>query len=296
MMLGTPVIGQIRRRAARHPTAADAQPGPKGDDVPSGVTAWGSAENANGATDPANRVDPSRSGFQEVLATVLHELRAPLSSLTVTVEVLANSFENLDPADTRALLVRMERSTALLQALVENLAVVAQLEGRSLPLRWATVDLADCLEQARQIAQPSLDRGHQQVDASQLAGIGAAGDEHWIGQVLVNLLMNASKYGGDEGTIAVGAVPVGEWIRVWVKDQGPGIPIDEQERIFGRYERGVAAKQSGNGGLGLGLHIVKTLVELHGGKVGVTSAPNAGATFWFTLPRVADNIAEPAIL
>jgi signal transduction histidine kinase len=296
MMIGTPVIGQIRRRTVRHPTSAEIRPGLEGDNVPSGVTARGSAENAGGATEPANRVDPSRSGVHEVLATVLHELRAPLSSLTVTVEVLANSFENLDPADTRALLVRMQRSTAWLQALVENLTVVAQLEVRSLPLRWATVDLAYCLEQARQIAQPSLDRGHQQVDASQLAGIRAAGDEHWIGQVLVNLLMNASKYGGDERTIEVGAEPVGEWVRVWVKDQGPGIPVDEQERIFGRYARGVAAQQSGNGGLGLGLHIVKTLVELHDGQVGVTSAPNAGATFWFTLQRVADEIAEPAIL
>ena len=114
--------------------------------------------------------------------------------------------------------------------------------------------------------------------------------------MLVNLLMNASKYGGDERTIEVGAEPVGEWVRVRVKDQGPGIPVDEQERIFGCYERGVAAQQTGNGGLGLGLHIVKTLVELHDGQVGVTSAPNAGATFWFTLPRVADEIAEPAIL
>jgi signal transduction histidine kinase len=290
MMIGTPVIGQIRRRAARHSTVADNRLGSEGDDVPSGVTARGSAENADGATEAANRVDPSRSGVQEILATVLHELRAPLSSLTVTVEVLANSFETLDPADTRVLLVRMQRSTAWLQALVENLTVVAQLEVRSLPLRWATVDLAHCLEQACLIAQPSLDRGHQQVGASQLAGRRAAGDEHWIGQMLVNLLMNASKYGGDERTIEVGAEPVGEWVRVWVTDQGPGIPVDEQERIFGRYERGVAAQQSGNGGLGLGLHIVKTLVELHGGKVGVTSAPNAGATFWFTLPRVADTI------
>jgi signal transduction histidine kinase len=78
--------------------------------------------------------------------------------------------------------------------------------------------------------------------------------------------------------------------RVWVRDEGPGVPVAEQEHIWKQFYRapGIAYRSGSGVGLGMGLHISRTIVERHGGHVGVESAPGAGATFWFTIPRADD--------
>jgi signal transduction histidine kinase len=255
-------------------------------------------ERIRGLPVPANQVqDPTiataKSALHDLLAMVLHEMRAPLGSLTVTVELLVGNLNELGSSETLAMLQRIQRSTSWLQALVENLTVAAQLEASQLKVRWRVVDLSDCLDLAMSIAQPSLDREGQRVIVDGVAGVWVAGDQRQIEQVLVNLLMNASKYGGSHTTVRVGVRAVGSQVRVEVQDEGPGIPEDEQETIFGRYVRGSTADLKGAGGLGLGLHIVKTLVELHGGSVGVESEGGRGSTFWFTVPAVDDARIEP---
>jgi signal transduction histidine kinase len=101
-------------------------------------------------------------------------------------------------------------------------------------------------------------------------------------QIVANLLTNACRYGVDGDAIEVHVSSVGRQLRVRVSDHGPGIAPQEQERIFSRWVRGEWAAR---GGLGLGLSIVRALVEDQGGRVGVESAVGQGATFWFTLPR-----------
>jgi signal transduction histidine kinase len=111
-------------------------------------------------------------------------------------------------------------------------------------------------------------------------------DPDRIAQVIVNYLTNALKYSPADTPVEVGLEVDGHAARVWVGDQGPGLPEAEQERIWQRYYRvpGIAV-QSGTGvGLGLGLTIVRQIIELHGGEVGVESAAGRGSTFWFTLP------------
>jgi two-component system phosphate regulon sensor histidine kinase PhoR len=217
---------------------------------------------------------------------VLHEIRTPLASLTVTVELLLDNFGQLREPEVLSLLQRVQRSTVWLQSLIENLSVAAQLETSQLQLRWSVVELSDCLDTALLIVQPSLDRERQRVNVTDVTGRRVAGDPRRIEQVLVNLLINASKYGGPGTDIQVKAEPLANSVRIWIQDEGPGVEASEHERIFVRYVRGTAAEQNGSGGLGLGLHIVKTLVELHGGAVGVESASGQGARFWFTLPWV----------
>lgn len=111
-------------------------------------------------------------------------------------------------------------------------------------------------------------------------------DAERLGQVVTNYLSNALRYSGEASPVEVGVQREGGQGRMWVRDQGPGIPPDEQERVWERFYRvpGIAV-QSGSGmGLGIGLYLSKTIIEQHGGLVGVQSTSGAGATFWFTLP------------
>jgi signal transduction histidine kinase len=246
----------------------------------------------------AARGDESEAGadsVRDLLATVLHEVRTPLSCLAATVEVLLGNFEELEPREARAMLARMQRSAAWLQALVDNLTVAAQLDTCQLHLAPAPVALGECVETALALVAPLLERAGQRVEVAGPLGLWARADGRRVEQVLVNLLMNASKYGGPGRPIRLRVEGVGGRVRVWVQDGGPGIGAAERERIFGRYERGQVARASGVGGLGLGLHIVKTLVERQGGQVGVESAPGQGAAFWFTLPLAPPRALPPEV-
>jgi len=105
---------------------------------------------------------------------------------------------------------------------------------------------------------------------------------------MLNYLTNALKYSAEDRPVEIG-IEMEDWVaRVWVRDAGPGIPSEEQDRVWERFHRvpGIEV-QSGSGiGLGLGLHISRTIIERHRGHVGVESTPGVGATFWFTLPLV----------
>jgi signal transduction histidine kinase len=234
---------------------------------------------ATADTEPAGGAE----GVRDLLATVLHEVRTPLACLTATAEVLADSFEELGPRDARAMLRRLQRSATWLQALVDNLTAAAQLEAGQLHLGAGPVDLAECAETALALVGPLLERAGQGAEVAGAAPP-AWGDARRVEQALVNLLMNASKYGGAGAPIRVELGRAPGRATVAVADRGPGIPLAEQGRVFERYARGRAAVQSGASGLGLGLHIVRTLVERQGGAVALQSEPGRGATFTLALP------------
>src|SRR5262249_43067154 len=103
---------------------------------------------------------------------------------------------------------------------------------------------------------------------------------------VTNYLTNALKYSAADRPVAVGLQLGEQQARVWVRDAGPGIPSEEQEQIWepSHRARGITAQSGNGGGLGLGLHICRTVIEQHHGQVGVESARGQGATFWFSLP------------
>src|SRR5207253_3805216 len=122
-------------------------------------------------TSMATTSTTSVEAVRDLLAMVLHEVRTPLSCLTATVEVLADSFDELGPQDARAMLRRMQRSATWLQALVENLTVAAQLEASQLHLAHGPVDLSECVETALAIVQPVLERMGQAVAVEGYEGL-----------------------------------------------------------------------------------------------------------------------------
>jgi signal transduction histidine kinase len=111
-------------------------------------------------------------------------------------------------------------------------------------------------------------------------------DAERIGQVVTNFLTNALKYSPEDRPVGVGLRMSGGWARVSVRDAGPGIALDEQERIWQRFQRieGIEVQSGTSVGLGLGLYIARTAIERHRGQIGVSSAPGKGSTFWFALP------------
>jgi signal transduction histidine kinase len=227
----------------------------------------------------------SDESIRTLISAVLHEVRAPLSLLSANVDVMLGNLEEIKADEARAMLARMQRSTTWLQALIENLTTAAQLDAGQLYLALEVVTLGECVETAIALVQPVLERAGQVVEVAGDLALEARADRRRVEQVLVNLLANASRFGGDNVPIRLRVEPTGAMVRVWVDDRGPGVEPEEQKQIFERYRRGKAAEESGVGGLGLGLHVVKALIERQGGQVGVESSLGRGASFWVTLPR-----------
>lgn len=217
-------------------------------------------------------------------ATLAHELRTPLASLALAVDALQAHLDQLEPTEARALLERMRRSLTLLNALADSLTVSAQIQMGRLQLIFDVENLRECLETALAVVQPIVELRHQRikVDCPPYCSVRAA--KARIEQVLVNLLINASKYGDPATEIHLSVLRVGVWARVQIDNVGPGISHLEQDQIFDPYVRGQSVIHPATPGTGLGLYIAKALVEAHGGQIGVTSAPNDGTSFWFTLP------------
>ncbi len=246
------------------------------------------------ATAPLLSDPASAPPSTELLATVAHELRTPLATLHATLEVLGD-LSTLDPADAARFLYRLQRAVGWMDGLVDNLTTWTSLQSGHLVLNCARMEVLACIEPALALVQPLLERKEQHVRLiyPEVSPV-VSGDARRLGQVVVNLLSNASTYSPEGDVIDLVVFVVDERVKVQVTDHGPGIPLDEQPHIFGRFTRGTEATHSSMGGLGLGLYIVQTLVELQGGRVGLDSIPGQGASFWFRLPCLAAAPSQPA--
>ena len=229
-----------------------------------------------------------------VIDAVAHDMRTPIASMSMTIDLLLDEQDRMPTDDVRAMLRRLQRGTVVLQTLLENLVGLTAIEGRRLPLRLAAVSVAECLDAALPIVHPLLDQKDQRVRVlGPAASTVIRADAQRVGQVLLNLLVNAAKYSVAGDVIDVAISTSGSWARIRVSDHGPGISDRDQRRIFDRYARGANAVTCQ--GLGLGLSIVRSLVELHGGSVGVESRPGHGASFWVTFPLAGPReVSQPA--
>jgi signal transduction histidine kinase len=223
-----------------------------------------------------------------VLATVAHELRGPLTALATSSELLAEDFLQLDPEQVKGMLGAMHRRTLWLQGLVENLLCAATIREGRLQLYRQSLSLNDLLADVEAVVGPLLDQRGQRLRLRLAAALPEVlVDSRRLGQVLVNLILNASKFGAPNTPIDVTASLRGELVRVAVADRGPGVADEHAQRLFEPYYRAPATAGGGKDGVGLGLSIVKSIVEAHGGQVGVESRRGGGARFWFSIPNVA---------
>jgi K+-sensing histidine kinase KdpD len=218
------------------------------------------------------------------LANISHEFRTPLTALSASLEILMNELENLSPADQRELLRSMHLSTASLQTLVNNLLESTSIEAGHFAIHRRPVVLNKVLAEAVHIVQPLLDRRAQYLVLTQPFQLPPLlADPIRLAQVFINLLSNASKYSPLEQKIDLGIDVMGDRLLIAVADRGFGIPENEKADIFGYFTR-LAVEDSDQYGAGLGLSVVKSIVEGHGGTISIDDRPGGGSIFWITLP------------
>src|SRR5215471_4109275 len=232
-----------------------------------------------------------RAQQPRLIDTVAHELRNPLASLRLSLDALLNDFDELEPESALRLLRRAHRSASWLQTLTDNLTSAACIEAGALDVHPQLTDLHECVEDAVLLVRGLLEQRGQKVKYTSSTSIETVmADRGRVVQIIANLLSNASRYSVPGDEIEVHISSVGRQVRVRVTDHGPGISPADQERIFGAWTRLDGAAP---GGLGLGLSIVRSLVQQHGGRIGVESRLGAGATFWFTLDVEGAPLAAP---
>lgn len=217
------------------------------------------------------------------LANISHEFRTPLSTLQASMELLLDEQENLSASEMRELLKPSYLSLSSLQTLIDNLLESSSIEAGQFAIRLRPCHIQDSVTDALQIVRPLLERRQQTIafhEPAHLPDIQA--DPARMTQVVVNLLTNASKYSPPGATITVELAQKEDCLRVAVSDEGPGIPPAERDNLFHRFVR-LDSVDREQYGIGLGLYVVKTVVEAHNGRVGVSDRPEGGSTFWFEL-------------
>ncbi len=215
------------------------------------------------------------------IADAAHELRTPLTAASGNVELLMLGAAS-DPAQQRRSLQQMNRELERMGRLVDDLLTLSRLDARS-TLRYADVDLgALTLELVSEFRSRSPQH-HWSVQA--LPGLLVRGDADRLRQVLMNVLENARKYTPEGGSIMVSAAADQDRVVLKVEDTGIGIPAEDVPRVWNRFYRVDQARTRASGGSGLGLSIVKSIVESHGGHVALSSTVGEGTIVTLILPR-----------
>jgi signal transduction histidine kinase len=195
-----------------------------------------------------------------------------------------NAGDAQDVADTRALVMdELDRMSRL----VDDMVLLAASEQPDF-VRPREVELGALVDEVLDKARPLADR-RWTLDARSEVVVSA--DPQRLTQALVQLVSNAVRHTAPGGTIGLGSRSDGRQVRIWVRDSGPGVPVEDRERIFDRFRRGRAARGEGSG---LGLSIVRAIAEAHAGTVAVESEPGGGARFVLTLPQPDVSGTDPS--
>jgi len=246
----------------------------------------------------------------DFLANVAHEFRTPLSAVAASVELLLDQVPDLmavhadhtepiadrgiaaEPtgmnAELHELLASLHAGILGLQTLVDNLLESASIETGHFRVYPRPSSLGEIIAEAIRMVQPLVDKHGQQLVIDLPAVMPTVqADPRRVAQVLVNLLSNAAKHNPDNAEIGILVNVQGDRVRVAVADQGQGIPAEERNVLFRRFAHPRTGHDPAKAGAGLGLSVVKAVVEAHGGQVGIEDRRGGGVVFWFTLPAAA---------
>ncbi len=232
------------------------------------------------AKEQAERTSQFKDQF---LSTMSHELRTPLNAVLGFSDLLADERYGPLTEKQRRYINHIHTGGKHLLSLISDILDLSKIEAGRMELALESLSVQSAFAEVLSVMHPLADKKSQVLSANVEPGLALRADSTRFKQVLMNLLGNAVKFTPNGGRIELAARPIGGGIRVEVRDNGPGIPPAEQQRIFEAFYR---LRESGkkSEGTGLGLAITQRLVELHGGQLGLDSQLGQGSCFHFTLP------------
>ncbi len=221
--------------------------------------------------------------------TVAHDLKSPLATLIGRLEILGLNLDRDDKAKTRLQLEEAVNSSLRLGNIINELLILTGVRRQHVSPQ--ALDLPAIVHEAIDRVENILRQNKARVEKPATWPV-SYGHPPWVVEIFVNYLSNAAKYGGPAPLITLGAEtsPDGRFARYWVQDPGPGLDDEAKSRMFVPFTRISSVRAKGHG---LGLSIVRRIVEKLGGTVGVTSTPGAGARFWFELPATRPQTRPP---
>jgi signal transduction histidine kinase/DNA-binding response OmpR family regulator len=227
----------------------------------------------------------------QFLSTMSHELRTPLNAVLGFSDLLTE--ERYGPLNDRQrrYISHIHTGGKHLLRLINDILDLSKIEAGRLQLAIESVPVRTSFAEVADVMRPLAEKKSHSLVVNTPKELSVRADAVRFKQVLMNLIGNAIKFTPEGGTIELAARQLGEVVRVEVRDSGPGISPDEQQRIFEAFYRSNQTEKSVEG-TGLGLAITKRLVELHGGHLGLESQQGLGSCFYFTLPRVPGFEAE----
>ncbi|GGG61286.1 two-component sensor histidine kinase [Kocuria dechangensis] len=243
--------------------------------------------------DDQTEIVRAQSIRNDFVANVSHELKTPVGAIGLLAEAIEGAAEDEDAV--RHFAARLHKESARLTALVQDIIELSRLQGADVVTEGRAVDLnrviSDAVDRNR---FPAESKGIDIVVGGRVTRP-VFGDADLLITALRNLVDNAVRYSPEGTRVGVGVRERDGMAQISVTDQGPGIPEDEQDRIFERFYRVDTARSRQTGGTGLGLSIVKHVMSQHGGEVSVWSQPGRGSTFTLSIPQLEDpdDVAEP---
>jgi heavy metal sensor kinase len=229
------------------------------------------------------RLEQAVGEMRQFSAALAHELRTPLAALRGEIEL---SLGRLGSADAnREQLASQIEEIDRLKRLIEQILTLARAEAGQIPLTFVPLDAGELAASLVDELEPVAQARGIALTCERAPGAIVRADAEWLRRLLINLLDNALKFTGDGGQVWVQVAPSGGRVTIGVRDTGPGIAPADRPHVFERFFRADPSRTSSTDGAGLGLSLVRWIVERHGGTVAVESEVGVGTTFAVTLPR-----------
>lgn len=223
----------------------------------------------------------------EFMANITHEFRTPLSALAASLELLMDDLPHLGTEEIDQLLQALNIGIIDLQELIDNLIEAASIEAGRFKVNPQQVSLDTIIKDAVNTIRPiGLKYGVSIIEPVDKPAFSVLADRRRSVQALVNLLSNAVKHSPEGGSVVISILILEDSVVVEVRDEGEGIPPDLQEQLFNRYMTPMASDHTPQLGLGLGLSVVKAIIEAQYGQVGFKGDIERGSIFWFSLKKV----------
>lgn len=234
-----------------------------------------------------------RDSLREFISNASHQLRTPVAAVRALVDVLREA-EHDEPQVREEFLASLDEEVDRLTTRLNEILDVQKFEADLEHRRRRPIELSRVARQVLAELYPAANRRSIRISHDIPEGLIVLGEEQQLEQVLANLLDNAIQYTPEGGAVVVTARRGYDYVSTTVADSGMGIDAEDLPRIFDRFYRGERARHTQPNGTGLGLNIVKEIVEAHGGRIRVESEPGKGARFTFTLPTVRPLGVSPA--